>query len=205
MIHRRLIVDDGRGVGEALNETGQDSQGLKQFVRHYVLFEGDYRTVQKWNDQRILPSFAVSASNTFAKASIRRAYIIVPSSVKLYLRPFEDGSYLLRFHNINPTTKVILSICRQFLLFLMNGKSLSKRLQPISLLPTGRKNSLVGTKTKRCYLRETRRIRISSPRLLASLNMYLKKLVACSTLLASNSRKPTFKAKLTQSNFCHSN
>ena len=119
-------MDDGRGVGEPLNETGQDSQGLKQFVRHYVLFEGDYRTVQKWNDQRILPSFAVSASNTFARASIRRAYITVPSSVKLYLRPFEDGSYLLRFHNINPAIKVILLICRPLSRSLISGKSLNK-------------------------------------------------------------------------------
>jgi len=38
MIHRRLLVDDGRGVGEPLNETDWDGQGLRQFVRHVLQF-----------------------------------------------------------------------------------------------------------------------------------------------------------------------
>lgn len=88
MIHRRLLVDDGRGVGEALNELDRDTQGLRQTVRHYVIFQGDHRAVQKWNDQRILPLFAISSTNNFSKVSIRKAPISVPSSVKLYLRPF---------------------------------------------------------------------------------------------------------------------
>lgn len=78
MIHRRLLHDDARGVGEALNQTDQDRQGLRQSVRHYVVFEGDYRTVQKRNDQRILPFFASSSTNTFVKANIRKAPISVP-------------------------------------------------------------------------------------------------------------------------------
>lgn len=117
MIHRRLLVDDGRGVGEPLNETDIDHKGLRQSFRHYVLFEGNYRALQKLNDQRILPFFAASSLNTFANVNIRKVPISVPESVKLYLRPFEDGSYLLRFHNINPKDKVTLIITQVSFVF----------------------------------------------------------------------------------------
>lgn len=106
MIHRRLLQDDGRGVEEPLNETGADREGLRQLVRHYVVFGNEYRAVQKWNDQRVLPTFAVSSSNTFASKNIRSAPITVPATVKLYLRPFEDGTYLLRLHNMHPSSAV---------------------------------------------------------------------------------------------------
>jgi hypothetical protein len=88
MIHRRLLVDDLRGVFEALNEKNTEGEGLQQTLRHYVIFGDGYRNVQKLNDQRIVPSLVQSNSNYFAKASIRRNPIAVPSSVKLYLRPF---------------------------------------------------------------------------------------------------------------------
>jgi len=110
MIHRRLLVDDGRGVDEALNETDADKQGLRQTVRHYIVFGNEYRTVQKWNDQRILPTFAITQSDKFSSVNVRKAPITVPDSVKLYLRSFEDGSYLLRFHNMNPTSKISVTL-----------------------------------------------------------------------------------------------
>ena len=50
-------MDDERGVEEPLNETDSKGKGLTQIVRHYVVFGDRYREVQKWNDQRILPSF----------------------------------------------------------------------------------------------------------------------------------------------------
>jgi len=78
MIHRRLLVDDGRGVEEPLNETDSDKQGLRQTVRHYVVFGNNVRIVQKWNDQRVLPVFVSTNSNTFGSIQIRSASIKVP-------------------------------------------------------------------------------------------------------------------------------
>lgn len=102
MIHRRLLKDDYRGVEEALNEVEANGEGLRQTLRHFVVFGTHYRTVQKWNDQRILPTFAEVESAAFSGVSCRLPPITVPDTVKLYLRAYEDGSYLLRFHNMSP-------------------------------------------------------------------------------------------------------
>lgn len=67
-----------------------------------------------WNDRRILPTFATSQSSSFQSVKIRPAPISVPDNVKLYLRPFEDGSYLLRVHNMNPHEKASVNIDSQW-------------------------------------------------------------------------------------------
>jgi len=61
-----------------------------------------------WNDRRILSTFGPSTPDSFSNVNIRPAPISVPDSVKLFLRPFADGSYLLRVHNMNPHAKVFL-------------------------------------------------------------------------------------------------
>lgn len=38
MLHRRTIFDDERGVFEALNETDADGKGMRQYIRHYIVF-----------------------------------------------------------------------------------------------------------------------------------------------------------------------
>lgn len=101
MIHRRTLFDDARGVGEPLNETDKDGKGLRQSVRHYVVFGNSYRQLQMKNDQKVMINFVQSQSSTFAKHAPRECPIKVPAGVKLYLRPFEDNSYLLRVQNFN--------------------------------------------------------------------------------------------------------
>lgn len=110
MIHRRLLADDYRGVEEILNETEVNGEGLKLAVRHYVVFSDQYRQVQKWNDQRILPTFGVSHKDRFEEVSIANPPLKVPLMVKLSLRPYTDGTYLIRFHNMNPLNSTEVSL-----------------------------------------------------------------------------------------------
>ena len=110
MLHRRTIKDDGRGVGEALNETENNGVGLRQIFRHNLIFGDNNRAVQKWNDQRIVITWANTNTNNFARKVINKAVFPVPDNVKLFLRPFGDDTYLLRLHNFDITKNVKYNI-----------------------------------------------------------------------------------------------
>lgn len=101
MIHRRTLMDDARGVDEPLNETEIDGKGLIQHVRHFIVFGENYRQVQMENDQKVAITFLDTATGTFAKRIPSAIALPVPKSVKLYLRPFSDGTYLLRLQNFD--------------------------------------------------------------------------------------------------------
>ena len=38
MIHRRILLDDYKGVEECLNETENNGIGLTQKMKHYLIF-----------------------------------------------------------------------------------------------------------------------------------------------------------------------
>lgn len=101
MIHRRTLMDDARGVGQPLNQTEADGKGLIQHVRHFVVFGESYRQVQMENDQKVAVTFVDTTTNTFAKRAPSAVAFPVPKSVKLYLRPFSDGTYLLRLQSFD--------------------------------------------------------------------------------------------------------
>lgn len=84
-----------------MNETDADGKGLRQIIRHYVVIGDSYRSVQMHNDQKVMVNLASTTTSTFTKHTPRACPIKVPNGVKLYLRPFEDNSYLLRVQNFN--------------------------------------------------------------------------------------------------------
>lgn len=96
MIHRRTQFDDERGVWEPLNETEADGQGLRQTVRHWVVLGDHHRAVQKRNDQPPVVFWAASDSSAFKKRPAAVSPLPVADAVKLYLRPYADGSFLMR-------------------------------------------------------------------------------------------------------------
>lgn len=75
-------------------------------MRHYLVFGNNFRNLQKRNDQKIAIFLSPSATSTFAKQAIRNGPLKVPSTVKLFLRPFMDESYLMRIHNMDTDNSV---------------------------------------------------------------------------------------------------
>lgn len=106
MIHRRTVYDDERGVWEPLNETEADGKGLRQLIRHFVVFGEDYRKTQKRNDQVPVVVWANTTSATFSKKPVQTVVFPVPEQVKMFLRPMAEGNYLLRLHNFDTKNPV---------------------------------------------------------------------------------------------------
>lgn len=110
MIHRRLLVDDWRGVGEPLNETEKNGTiGLTQRMKHYLVFSN----VSDTRDRKLqyildTASINVLANNSLPEflrspeaneTSLNLKTFPMQQGLKVYLRDLGDGDYLLRLMN----------------------------------------------------------------------------------------------------------
>jgi len=108
MIHRRLLVDDDRGVGEGLNETNA------VFTRDYLIKSKpqngarDYRTRMQLALNQIQFSFGDPTAMSYWLTNYNLVYSpINPSPQNVYIQtlrpvlwPRSDNRYLLRLHHI---------------------------------------------------------------------------------------------------------
>uniref|UniRef100_A0A0B7AW15 Alpha-mannosidase n=1 Tax=Arion vulgaris TaxID=1028688 RepID=A0A0B7AW15_9EUPU len=121
MLHRRLVKDDGRGVGEALNELGSDGNGLIVRGSHYLLLDSlssaarVYRTVAQ--EVLLTPQVIFSNSNTNSAQYVKNFTTVfiglktaLPANIHLLTLdqfrnngpvPSPDGTvpYLIRFEH----------------------------------------------------------------------------------------------------------
>ena len=112
MIHRRLINDDARGVGEALNEKDWDGKGMRQWVTHTILFnkpgfiETSHREVQLHRDTANIVVLAQTSKTPFVKQEAPKSsgFTQISGPTKLMTRPLGSNKFLLRFQNMDETT-----------------------------------------------------------------------------------------------------
>ena len=106
MVHRRLLMDDGRGVGEALNEPDPYDLmvGLRAIVRHKLLFgnsDFEQRVAEEtfWHPAQLFlsPSHLTQFP---AHATSAPQWSNLPISFQANFRPYSPTSYVLRLRNM---------------------------------------------------------------------------------------------------------
>lgn len=119
MVHRRLLHDDDFGVGEALNETGFDGQGLRIRAKHLLILDQYYggpvlhhREEARelllqpimWFNEYSNNSNSNMTHNTNYYPSIQLMKGHLENVNLLTLERWTDNSYLIRFENIGRAT-----------------------------------------------------------------------------------------------------
>ncbi|XP_019622068.1 PREDICTED: lysosomal alpha-mannosidase-like [Branchiostoma belcheri] len=112
MVHRRMLYDDGYGVGEPLNETGVFGDGLVVRGKHYLLLdtpESSGQLHRALGEQLYMaPSILLSLAGSISPAQYRKDFHTnftalkreLPSSVHLLtLEMWEDDTVLMRLEN----------------------------------------------------------------------------------------------------------
>ena len=127
MIQRRMYKDDGRGVGEALNETNPDSldgRGIQTNFKHFLRFYNNTeqhdvvqnsRWMQREIDMPLIYVFGVEGNSTDTKENEythlrmwdsggnRKLFMenfVLPDEVKMVTHPQANNSIFVRFENI---------------------------------------------------------------------------------------------------------
>ena len=127
MIQRRMYKDDGRGVGEALNETNPDSldgRGIQTNFKHFLRFYNNTeqhdvvqnsRWMQREIDMPLIYVFGVEGNSTDTKENEythlrmwdsggnRKLFMenfVLPDEVKMVMHPQANNSIFVRFENI---------------------------------------------------------------------------------------------------------
>lgn len=107
MLHRRIGMDDHRGVAEALNETDWDGKGLRQRVRTWLLLSSDnttfarqHRRMQLERDQEPLIGLAAAKENPKLH---RMTDLVIGSDslLKKLVTIVSDEQVIIRLHNLN--------------------------------------------------------------------------------------------------------
>ena len=123
MVHRRLMVDDQRGVGEALNETGQFGEGLIIRGRHWVVFDtvaNSSATHRLLGEQLLLRPMLAFHRDRSSPSDYAKNYNLVytaitkalPANVHLLTLQFIDANtILLRLeHQFEKNEDMVLSL-----------------------------------------------------------------------------------------------
>eukprot|EP01016_Furgasonia_blochmanni_P032995 TRINITY_DN3415_c0_g1_i6.p1 TRINITY_DN3415_c0_g1~~TRINITY_DN3415_c0_g1_i6.p1 ORF type:complete len:779 (+),score=127.44 TRINITY_DN3415_c0_g1_i6:782-3118(+) len=116
MIQRKLEVDDGRGVGEALKEdhfipnTGETVPIIATMIHRIILtkpgeWEYDWRNVQWDQDQPNILMLAPTDTATFnittrKPQSQNFGFKQLPRLVKVWIRPYDEKVFVVRFQNM---------------------------------------------------------------------------------------------------------
>lgn len=109
MIHRRILVDDWKGMGEPLNETDPDDQGMRAWMRHWLGFSAknipnEQRTIQYRNDfdLLVLYNFSQETGSDFMELGAKRQWKQeLPKNLKYYFTLWTQNELLVRVHNMN--------------------------------------------------------------------------------------------------------
>jgi lysosomal alpha-mannosidase len=114
MVHRRLLYDDGFGVGEPLSEPGFDGKGLVIRGKHWLLFSTIKDAAKKHRDlaQRIFLEPLITFSSYKSESDYYKNFQTyysgllnpLPKNVHLLtLEQWKNDSYLLRLEHFYQT------------------------------------------------------------------------------------------------------